>query len=150
MGEQKPGGVAVERAEVAARLAIAVGRISRRIRPSGYGLSLGLLSALSDVVRNGPVRPGDLARTEAVAAPTMTRVIAELERRGLITRSPDPADGRSFFVMATGAGAVAVLEARAERAEHVAALIADLSDDQVACLAAALPVLETTAMTGIP
>jgi DNA-binding MarR family transcriptional regulator len=150
MGEQEPGEVAVERAEVAARLAIAVGRISRRIRPSGYGLSLGLLSALSDVVRNGPVRPGDLARTEAVAAPTMTRVIAELERRGLITRSPDPADGRSFFVMATGAGAVAVLEARAERAEHVAALIADLSDDQVACLAAALPVLETTAMTGIP
>ena len=148
MSAQSPTQSAVARADVAARLAVAVGRINRRIRPAGHGLSLGLLSALSNVVRNGPVRPGDLARTEAVAAPTLTRLIAELERRGFLTRRPDPADGRSYLVEATGAGAEAVLQALAERAEHVAALLADLSDDQLAYVAAALPALEATA--GLP
>ena len=150
MGGQAGREAAVDRADVAARLAVAVGRINRRIRPAGHGLSLGLLSALSDVVRNGPVRPGDLARTETVAAPTLTRLIAELERRGFVTRRPDPADGRSCLVEATGAGAQAVLEALAERAEHVAALLADLSDDEVACVAAALPALEATTTAGLP
>jgi DNA-binding MarR family transcriptional regulator len=148
MSAQSPTQSAVARADVAARLAVAVGRINRRIRTAGHGLSLGLLSALSSVVRSGPVRPGDLARTEAVAAPTLTRLIAELERRGFLTRRPDPADGRSCLVEATGAGAEAVLQALAERADHVAALLADLSDDQLAYVAAALPALEATA--GLP
>ena len=148
MGGQAGRQAAVDRADVAARLAVVVGRINRRIRPAGHGLSLGLLSALSSVVRYGPVRPGDLARTEAVAAPTLTRLIAELERRGFLTRRPDPADGRSYLVEATGAGAEAVLQALAERADHVAALLADLSDDQLAYVAAALPALEATA--GLP
>ena len=150
MGGQAGRQAAVDRADVAARLAVAVGRINRRIRPAGHGLSLGLLSALSNVVRNGPVRPGDLARMEAVAAPTLTRLIAELERRGFLIRRPDLDDGRSCFVEATGAGAEAVLQALAERAEHVAALLADLSDDQVACVAAALPALEAAATAGLP
>ena len=150
MGGQAGRQAAVDRADVAARLAVAVGRINRRIRPAGHGLSLGLLSALSSVVRSGPVRPGDLARTEAVAAPTLTRLIAELERRGFLTRRPDPADGRSCLVEATGAGADAVLQALAERADHVAALLADLSDDQLAYVAAALPALEATATAELP
>ncbi len=139
-----------DRADVAARLAVAVGRINRRIRPAGHGLSLGLLSALSSVVRSGPVRPSDLARTEAVAAPTLTRLIAELERRGFLTRRQDPADGRSYLVEATAAGADAVRQALAERADHVAALLADLTDDQVASIAVALPALEATTTAGLP
>jgi len=115
-----------------------------------HGLSLGLLSALSSVVRSGPVRPSDLARTEAVAAPTLTRLIAELERRGFLTRRQDPADGRSYLVEATDAGADAVLQALAERADHVAALLADLTDDQVAYIAIALPALEATTTPGLP
>ncbi len=135
----------VDRAQVAARLSVAVGRLNRRIRPSGHGLSLGLLSTLSSVVRSGPVRPSDLARTEMVAAPTLTRLIAELERRGFVVRRPDPADGRSYLVEATGLGADAVARAVAERADHVGALLTDLTDEQVAALAAALPALEATA-----
>jgi DNA-binding MarR family transcriptional regulator len=150
MGGQAGAQSAVDRTDVAARLAVAVGRINRRIRPAGHGLSLGLLSALSSVVRSGPVRPGDLARTEAVAAPTLTRLIAELERRGFLTRTADPADGRSCLVEATAAGAEAVLQALAERADHVAALLANLNEAQVAYVAAALPALEATATAGLP
>lgn len=145
MGGQA-GAETVDREDVAARLAVAVGRLNRRTRSTGHGLSLGLLSALASVVRDGPVRPSDLARTEGVAAPTLTRLIAELERRGFLTRRPDPADGRSCLVEATSAGAEAVLRARSERAQHVAALLADLSDDQVGHVAEALPALEAAAV----
>ncbi len=127
------------------RLAVAVGRLNRRIRPSRDGLSHGLLSALSTVVRVGPLRPGDLGRLEVVAPPTVTRAIAELERRGLTERSADPADGRSFFVQATTAGVDLVLRARSERAERTAALLAELGENDIEKLSHALDALEAAA-----
>lgn len=136
---------AVDRADVSARLAVAVGRINRRIRPVAGGLSHGLLSALSTVVRTGPIRPGELARSEVVAAPTMTRAVADLEGRGLVRRLPDPADGRSFFLEATDLGVEMVLRARSERADRVAALLQHLPDGDLAAIAAALSALEATA-----
>ena len=119
------------RDEVAMRLAIAIGRLNRRIRPIGDGLTHGQLSALASVVQEGPIRPGDLARLEAVAAPTTTRVLADLESRGLVSRTADPADGRSFFVSATDDGRDAVVRARSERATHVLELMDGLDDDAV-------------------
>lgn len=135
----------VDRADVSARLAVAVGRINRRIRPVAGGLSHGLLSALSTVVRAGPIRPGDLARMEVVAAPTLTRALADLEGRRLITRVTDPSDRRSVFLEATELGVETVLRARSERADRVAALLHSLSDDEVSTIAAALSALEATA-----
>src|SRR6478609_1289905 len=87
-----------DRDDVAGRLALAVGRLNRRIRSSTGGLSHGQLSALSTIVRNGPLRPSELAAIEVAAAPTITRIVAELETRGLVERTPDPQDRRSLFV----------------------------------------------------
>lgn len=137
-----------EHADTAARLAFAVGRINRRIRPAADGLSLGLLSALSTVVRQGPLRPSELARIEGVAAPSATRAVSELETRGLVERSPDPADGRAFFVSPTEAGKAAVLHARAERAARVSSLLECLDDGGRAAIAAALDALEAVAGLG--
>lgn len=133
---------ATDRAVVASRLAISVGRINRRIRPAADALSYGLLSALSTIVRLGPLRPSDLARLETVAAPTVTRALGELENRGLTLRTADPADGRSTLIEATDAGAAAVLRARAERADRIGALIAELDDEQIGQIAGALDALE--------
>lgn len=135
----------LDRTEVANRLAVAVGRINRRIRPAADGLSHGLLSALATIVRLGPLRPSDLARLEIVAAPSATRAIAELENRGLVARQPDPADGRSSFIEATDAGVEAVHRARSQRAVLVAELLAGVSADDLAKLAAALDALEAAA-----
>jgi len=136
----------LEREETAARLAVVVGRINRRIRAVGEGLSQAQLSALSSTVRHGPLRPGDLARIESVAAPSATRVVAELESRGLIERQPDPADGRSWLVSATEAGRAAILSARAERAKRISVLLAGLDHDELAAVAAALDALEIAAV----
>ncbi|MGA1835459.1 MarR family transcriptional regulator [Herbiconiux sp. 11R-BC] len=134
-----------ERADVAARLALAVGRLNRRIRATSDTLTPGQVSALSTIVRQGPIRPGDLARVERVAAPTITRLLADLETRGFVARTADPEDGRSFFVGATAAGAEAIERARAERADRVLELFEDLEPEQIDRLAAALDGLEKAA-----
>ncbi|MCU1534538.1 MAG: MarR family transcriptional regulator, partial [Glaciihabitans sp.] len=78
------------RNDVAARLAVIAGSINRRIRSAGGGLSHGMLSALATVSKIGPIRAADLAHHELVSAPSMTRVVAELEARLLVTRTVDP------------------------------------------------------------
>jgi DNA-binding MarR family transcriptional regulator len=135
-----------DRGAVAARLAVAVGRINRRARTGTASLSYGMLSALATIVRLGPLRPGDIARQEVVTKPTMTRVLGDLEARGFIEREADPTDGRAFVVTATPAGVEAVLEARTERAGLVTALLAGCTDDDVRSIAQALDALEHVAV----
>jgi DNA-binding MarR family transcriptional regulator len=134
-----------DRAEIAARLALSVGRLNRRIRATSDTLTPGQISALSTIVRCGPIRPGDLARVERVAAPTITRLLADLEAKQLVTRTADPDDGRSFFVGSTDAGADAILRARTERAQHVLELFEELDDEQIDRLEGALDALDTMA-----
>ena len=131
--------------DLAGRLALAVGRLNRRMRSSTGDLSHGQLSALSTIVRRGPLRPGELAAIEVVAAPTITRVVSDLEARGLVQREPDPDDGRSSFVSGTEAGIELLLRARSDRARTVQSILSELSPEQVAALAAALPALESAA-----
>ncbi len=133
-----------DRAEIAARLALSLGRLNRSIRATSE-LTPGQVSALSTIVRGGPIRPGDLARAERVAAPTITRLLADLESKALVVRSADPDDGRSFFVSSTPAGADAILRARTERAERVLTLFDELSAEQIASIAGALDALEFAA-----
>ena len=135
-----------DRAELAARLAVAVGRINRRIRAVGEGLTQAQLSALSSIARKGPLRPGDLARIESISAPSATRVVADLESRGLVERASDPEDGRSSLVSATNEGRDAVLSARAERSRRISVLLAGLDDEQFAAVAGALEALESAAI----
>ncbi len=134
-----------DRDDVAGRLALAVGRLNRRIRSATGGLSHGQLSALSTIVRNGPLRPSEVAGIEHVAAPTVTRLVGELETRGLVERAPDPDDGRSFFVSATDAGVDLLLEARSDRARAVTRILDTLDPAQVDALRTALPALEEAA-----
>ncbi|WP_223692436.1 MarR family winged helix-turn-helix transcriptional regulator [Leifsonia poae] len=145
-----PESILAEDDDLASRLALAVGRLNRRMRSSTGGLSHGQLSALSTIVRRGPVRPSEIAAIEVVAAPTITRVIADLEARGLVSRQPDPDDGRSFFVTGTDAGIELLLRARSDRARAVTAILAELSATEVEQIRRAIPALETAAQVTSP
>jgi DNA-binding MarR family transcriptional regulator len=127
---------------VPARLALVVGRLNRRLALAPGGLSHGLLTALAVVAKRGPLRLAELAQLEGVSAPGATRLVAELEARGLVGRSVDPDDGRAFRIQVTTAGADAILRARAARAKVVAELLAELSAADLAKIEAALPSLE--------
>jgi DNA-binding MarR family transcriptional regulator len=140
-----PDESSIDRHDVAERLTLAISRLNRRIRPVGDELSNGVLSALSSVKSAGPLRPSDLARLENVAAPTMTRIVADLENRGLVEREPDPADGRSFLLRASESGVEAVAAAKLSRTNRVLQLLADQSDEEISRLLNALPALEAAA-----
>lgn len=130
----------------AARLYVAVGRLVRMLRRTGTAdLSPGALSALSTLTRGGPSRLGDLAGREGVAAPTMTRIVAALEEGGLVSRRPDPVDGRAVVVEATKAGTALVQGESFARSSALRRRVGALSETDLAALVAALPVLESLA-----
>ena len=54
------------------------------------------------------VRLSDLAERLAIDAPAVTRKVQQLERDGLVTRSPDPHDARASLVKLTGSGRRAI------------------------------------------
>ena len=136
--------------DLAGRLAIAIGRINRRIRPDSAELSHGMLSLLSTIVRLGPLRPSDIARIEVIAPPTATRALGDLEAHGYVSRASDPDDRRSSLISATDAGAAAVLRARAARARLISELMTELDDAEERRLAGALEVLEAMARARQP
>jgi DNA-binding MarR family transcriptional regulator len=129
------------------RLYVALGRLTRTLRrESGDApVSHGVLSALFTVVKEGPMRSGELAAREGVAPPSMTKVVAALESGGYVERTPDPLDGRASLIRATRAGRTLVESSREQRLHSLARRIEALDEDQLATLEAALPVLEALA-----
>jgi DNA-binding MarR family transcriptional regulator len=127
---------------VAARVAIVVGRLNRRLALAPGGLSHGLLTGLASVAKHGPLRLAELAALEGVSAPGATRIVAELETRALVARKVDPDDGRAFRIEITSAGMDAILRARTARAKVVADLLGGLTAGEIAEIEAALPALE--------
>src|SRR5260370_3291908 len=84
-------------AAVADQLHSAAIHLLRRVRleDDGMGLTAPLASALSAIVFGGPLPIGALARAEQVRPPTISRVVAQLERRGPATRPGGRPGGRA-------------------------------------------------------
>lgn len=136
--------------ELAERLAFVAGSLNRRLRPPADALTHIAVSALASIDRLGEARPGELARIEGIAAPGMTRLLGDLESRGLVARSADPDDGRSQLIRLTEAGVAAVAEARAARAVGVAGILAEVSPEDREVLERALTVLESALLRTTP
>src|SRR2546421_5682696 len=81
---------------IADRLHSAAIHLLRRLRveDKASGLSGPRISALSVIVFRGPITMGALAEAEQVRPPTITRLVAGLERRGLVRRVRHTTDGR--------------------------------------------------------
>jgi DNA-binding MarR family transcriptional regulator len=70
------------------------------------------------------VRITDLAKLVGTAPPTVTKLIKDMERRGLVTRTADEQDGRASIVGLTAEGrrvAEAIIAARIEALRRVMA-----------------------------
>src|ERR1700712_2108120 len=130
-------------ARPASGLPFVVGTINRRLGPPADGLTFVALSALASISRVGAVRPGDLARIEGIAAPGMTRLVADLEQRGLVERSADANDRRSTLIHLTPAGEQELLTARASRSAWVAELLEGIGQADADALEQAVGALET-------
>ena len=106
------------------------------------GLSGPRASALSVLVFRGPVTMSALAEAEQVRPPTITRLVDGLERRGLVRRVNDPADGRVQLVEATAAGKRLLRKGRALRVERLTRGVAQLSLQDQEILARAADLME--------
>lgn len=130
--------------QLADRLHSAAIHLLRRVRrvDDATGLSAARLSALSVIVFAGPIRISALAGAEQVRTPTMTHIVAALERAGLVTREADASDGRAALLRATPKGARLLTEGRARRVAVLAAELDELSAPDRATLARAVRILE--------
>ena len=90
---------------VAAALAVVTFRSHLLVSVPEADLSSPVLPRLlSTIDRFGPLTPTELAARERVQRPTVTRVACRLEEQGLVSRAPDPSDGRSALITVTPAG----------------------------------------------
>jgi DNA-binding MarR family transcriptional regulator len=130
-------------AEIADRLHSAAIHLLRRVRrvDLAIGLTPARLSVLSVLVFGGPKTLGELAAAEQVSAPTMTRLVAGLEREGLLRRDPDPRDRRIVRVIATPRAARIMHRGREARVRELAKSLATLTPDDVTLLGRATEIL---------
>jgi DNA-binding MarR family transcriptional regulator len=129
---------------VANQLHSAAIHLLRRVRleDDRMGLTAPLASALSVIVFGGPLSLGALARAEQVRPPTISRVVAQLERRGLVRREADAEDGRVQRVRATPKGRRVLEAGRARRVASLAALLAALAPAELAALERSAQLIE--------
>ena len=86
----------------------------------------------------GPQRPGALAELCHTDPSTISRQVAELVRRELVRREPDPSDGRASLLAITDAGREVCARVRALRRELLAAAVAAWTDAELDAFAGLL------------
>jgi len=125
----------------------AVMRLSRRLRNQRVEESLTPteMQVMATLARCGSATPGELARKEHVQPPSMTRIIAMLEEKGLVRREPHPEDRRQVVVSSTEQAESIIEQSRAKRDAWLADLATGLTPEEWAVLRAAAPVLERLA-----
>ncbi|MCX2931928.1 MarR family transcriptional regulator [Mycobacterium sp. CVI_P3] len=93
-------------------------------------LSASAAFTLNRVCREGPIRLTTLAAKEGVSQPSMTQLVQRLERAGLVTRLPDPEDGRACLIGITAAGQELLDDRKRMRRERLAALMETLTAEE--------------------
>src|SRR5262245_34793888 len=106
------------------------------------GIGPARLSALSVLVFGGPMRLTDLARSEQVKPPTMTKIVAGLERSGFVRRRIDPNDARAINLEATARGSKLLQAGRERRIRRLADALRRATPDELSVLANAAAILE--------
>jgi len=128
-------------------LRISVSRLARRLRVERQAEGLASLSdtqlaALAVLDTHAAMTPGELAEHEKVQPPSMTRVIAVLEERGLAMRAPHATDRRQVVLTVTEEGRALVSQARRRRDAWLSKRLKELTPAERSILRAAAPVLE--------
>ena len=133
---------------VAADLRVALGRLVRRLRQAHEPgeLTLSEMSVLARLDRDGPAPPGMLAGGERVKPQAMGTTLAALEQRGLVTRMPDPDDGRRVSMSITEAGRQLVLDRRSASTRRMTRALAEgFTPEERRRLIEAIPLLDRLA-----
>jgi DNA-binding MarR family transcriptional regulator len=114
-----------------------------RVRDRESGIGPAQLSALSVLVFGGPRSLAELAGAEQVKPPTMSRIVAGLEKSKLVKCEPTKEDARRIRIVPTTKGEKVMWEGRRRRVEMLAELIADLSGSDLQHLGEIAEMMDT-------
>ena len=116
----------------------------RRVRvvDEQMGLTPARASALSVLVFGGPRSLTELAETEQVSVPTMSRLVAALEREELVRRVPDVADGRAVRLHPTPKARRILRRGRERRTALLESLLRDATPRELEVVAEAAAIVE--------
>ena len=122
-------------------------RLTRLIRNQRVDMSITLtqLSAMNTLHKSGPMSAGELATCEKVQPPSMTKVLANLDERGLIRREAHPADRRQVVLSITESGAALLEDERRSRDAWLSRRLAALDPDERQLLERVVPILDKLA-----
>ena len=134
-------------AELATVLRPALLRLTRQIRIQRADTSITLtqLSALGALEKCGPMSPGELATYERVQPPSMTKILAGLEERGLVHRTTHPTDRRQAIIELTETAHELIDSERRSRDAWFSQRLVTLSEDERTLLRNVVPVLDKLA-----
>jgi DNA-binding MarR family transcriptional regulator len=130
-------------ASTADRLRVAVGRLARKLRQQSLGgLTPSQASVLSTLERHGPMAMSQVADHESISKPSATGIVGRLVAKGLVSRSPDGGDKRSFIVEISPSGRELIDLRRRERTAYLARRIDSLSETDHQALERAIELFE--------
>src|SRR5512144_584324 len=135
-------------AGLAAALRIAVARLTRRLRSERdprNELSIGQISVLGALHRNGACSIGELAAQERVQPPSMTRTVNCLEEAGYVVRRGHETDRRQVVIELADKGRETLEADRRRRDAWLARRLAELTPEERSVLRQAAPILERLA-----
>jgi DNA-binding MarR family transcriptional regulator len=145
MGIETDHHLAARVSALAQDLRALLGKLKRRLREQAHvgDLTPSQISVLLRLEKDGPATASGLARAEGMRPQSMAPVIAALEDAGLVSRGPDPADGRQTLLSLTDACRIWAEEARAARQDWLTrALQARLSVQEQGELSKAVELLK--------
>ena len=120
--------IEAEFGELANRFRIFIRKAADTVSP---GLAAGTYKVLSTIGRLGPVTLSGLAEHIVADKASMSRAVRELELLGMVTRTPDPNDGRSQLLHVTELGAERLLAARLPEENRLVGALSDWSIDDI-------------------
>jgi len=137
-------------AGLAAALRVAVARLTRRLRSErdpDNELSLGQVSVLGALFRNGECSLGGLAAHERVQPPSMTRTVNCLEEAGYVVRRRHETDRRQVMIALADKGTETLNADRRRRDAWLARQLRELTAEERAVLRQAAPLIERLAQS---
>jgi len=122
-------------------------RLARRLRSERApgALTANKITVLAHLYRYGAATPGEIAAAEHQQPQSLTRVFAELELTGLISRERSHHDGRQALLSITPAGRSALGRDMAQRDRWLAAALAELTEPEAQLLRIAASLLDRLA-----
>jgi DNA-binding MarR family transcriptional regulator len=132
--------IATDTVKVADALRPVLLRVGRELRREARaeGISPEQVSLLVAVKYTPGIGIRDLAAHERISAPALTKHVDRLERDGLVTRTPNPDDGRRIGIALTEDGQRVLRRVRSRRTAWLATRLRGLDEGELAAVEAAI------------